>query len=524
MKSIESRNHWLVFVTVLFLSILCGDSRADSGAVLEFMTYLGGSGYDQARDVAVDTKGNIYVVGGTRSRDFPATTNLVRPGHPESSSIHDYDVFVVKYDPAGKRVWSTLLGGPNYDRAYGVEVDAKGDVYIGGRAGAGFPVTKGAAQVTFMGGVEASHYGGQDGFVTKLSADGSRILWSTYFGADDFRIIRDIDIDATGNVYIGAGYRSAAASSGWRSWFDGGDRSLPPGWQSWFSGFLQDRAGGGHDAVVAKIRADGAQVLWATYLGGSEDDSFGSGSEPSIRTDSAGNVVVAMGAGPGLPTSTGAYSASYHGGPSDVYVAGIRADGRALLFGTYVGTGETDSPQGAHALALDDSDRAYVAGYTRSRVFPVTPSAVFGSAIGDGPEYAFAVQLGADGGELLASTFLPVTGEGIDVDADGNVYLTASVTSPGFPVTADAVRHTLTGGSDGAIIKLSPDLSGILYATLLGGDSDNRNDGFRGIAVTPDGTVAAAGTAATGWPLHRAGQDEFGGNGDVPVVKIRTRR
>ena len=138
--------------------------------------------------------------------------------------------------------------------------------------------------------------------------------------------------------------------------------------------------------------------------------------------------------------------------------------------------------------------------------------------------YKFAIRLSADGGKLLDSTYLHTAGEGIDVDARGNVYLTAKFTSPGFPATPDAEQNKLSGGSDGSIIKLSPDLSTILYATLLGGNSSNVNDAFRGVAVTPGGTVIAVGTAAPGWPLHNAYQDVFGGNGDVPVVRIQTGR
>jgi hypothetical protein len=497
-------------------------AASNTAIVPDFVTYLGGSDYDQARDVAVDALGNIYVTGGTRSRDFPATANLVRPGKPESPAIHDYDVFVAKYDPTGNLLWSTVLGGPNYDRAYGIEVDAEGNVYIGGRAGAGFPVTQGAAQTAFMGGQEAAHYGGQDGFVAKLGADGSRILWATYFGTNDFRIIRDIDIDTGGNVYIGAGYGEPATASGWADWFGGRERRKPPGWDDWFSRGIQDEPGGGHDAIVAKLDADGRTILWATYLGGPADDSFRIGSEPSVRVDSSDNVVVAIGAGPGLATTAGAYAGEFSGGESDVYVARIRADGTALMSATYIGTEKNDSPQGAHALAIDAADRILVFGFTQSADFPTTATAALRSPRGDDPVHALVMQLDPGGRELLASTYLHMSGEGIAIDACGNVYLSGKFHSSGFPATLDGGRNTPAGGSDGAIMKLSADLSAISFAMLIGGSSSNTNDSFRGVAVTPDGTVAVAGTAAPGWPLRNAYQQDFGGNGDVAVVRIRT--
>lgn len=115
------------------------------------------------------------------------------------------DVFVTKLSPDGDLIWSTYLGGPNYDRAYAVEVDSKGDVYVAGRAGEGFPVTFGVVQEKFGGDNDANTlYGKQDGFISKISADGSKLIWSTYFGGFGRGFIRDIDIDVNGRVYVGA--------------------------------------------------------------------------------------------------------------------------------------------------------------------------------------------------------------------------------------------------------------------------------------------------------------------------------
>jgi hypothetical protein len=103
---------------------------------LIFSTYIGGSDWEHARDVVVDKSGNIYVVGGTASPDFPTTPGaysrqLQIGGSQEFGAC---DIFVVKFAPHGALLWSTLIGGPNYDRGYGVEVDEQGYVYVAGRA------------------------------------------------------------------------------------------------------------------------------------------------------------------------------------------------------------------------------------------------------------------------------------------------------------------------------------------------------------------------------------------------------
>ena len=166
---------------------------------LSFSTYHGGKG-EGSRDVATDGAGNIYVTGGVFS------------GLPTAASAYDKtangnsDVFISKFDAAGNLVWSTYLGGPNYDRAYAIEVDVGGYVYVAGRAGEKFPTTPGVVQPNFGGDVKPTRmYGAQDAFVTKLSPDGSQLIWSTYFGSDGNDTARDMDIDKEGNVRSGPG-------------------------------------------------------------------------------------------------------------------------------------------------------------------------------------------------------------------------------------------------------------------------------------------------------------------------------
>ncbi len=159
---------------------------------ISFSILFGGNNAEQPRGIVTDPAGNIVVVGGTKSYDFPTTL-----GPPYAHGGHGpMEIFVIKLDPAGKQLWSRLMGGPNHDRAYDVEVDQKGNIFICGRAGPGFPTTEGALQTVFGGGDPRNAYGPQDGFVAKLSPDGETI-WSTYFGGPD-----NIELDRLGDIAI----------------------------------------------------------------------------------------------------------------------------------------------------------------------------------------------------------------------------------------------------------------------------------------------------------------------------------
>ncbi len=140
--------------------------------VLVYSTYLGGSGSDNGRAVAVDGSGAAYVAGYTSSSAFPSTGGAAQTGYGGGG----LDAFVTKLSPDGaSRVYSTYLGGPNDDAAHAVAVDASGAAYVVGVTNAsGFPTTAGAAQT--------STGGGTDAFVTKLSATGASRVYSTYVG------------------------------------------------------------------------------------------------------------------------------------------------------------------------------------------------------------------------------------------------------------------------------------------------------------------------------------------------------
>lgn len=448
-----------------------------------YSTYLAGSKGELARDVAVDGNGYIYVTGGTASPDFPTTSGAYstsfKSGGTQLGTGGEMDVFVSKFSPDGGLVCSTYLGGPNYDRAYAIEVDSKGFIYVAGRAGQGFPTTPGVIQPEFAGDNAPNRlYGPQDGFVAKLSGDCKQLIWSTYLGDAGPGIVRDIALDDAGNVY----------AAGWAT---GSFAHITP------KAFQTERRG--QDAVIVKISSDGARVLYGTYLGGSGED----GIVPSIRVDKAGSAYVVMGTdSKDAPVTPNAFQKQYGGGKSDYLVTKLSPDGSSLIFSTYAGGSGSEGGE-THYLAIDASGNAYVTSGTTSADFPTTAGAFQRSYAGKVD--AFVAKISSDGSRLLASTYLGGRewehGEGIEVDDHGNVYVGSATESPDFPTTPNAIQTRLRGKADMWVAKLSPDLTTLHYSTLFGGSG---GDWGRSLTIDAKGNVYSVGaTDSSDFPTSR---------------------
>jgi hypothetical protein len=512
MSKIEPLLKWLVICLIVVL-VRCerqvaqgGDNNTDGPTLktafsLDFSTYFGGNGYEHARDIFVDNQGNIYVVGGTSSDNFPTTANVYDRTFDNTGtqigSAGLMDAFITKFNASGQLIWSTYLGGPNYDRAYGIEVDSQGYVYVAGRAGPGFPTTADAFQPTFKG-VDAGIYGMQNAFVAKLSPDGSRLVWASYVGCGAG--CRDLAVDDSGDIYVPLTYE--------------GKGVVPP--SIWFANAFQKSLKGGLEDGVVKILGDGTQVIWATWLGGSGDD----GGAASIRVDNNKYVYIVFNTrSTDIPTTAGAYDRTSNGG-EDFYVAKLTPDGSNLVFATYLG-GSGDEVVNTHDLALDNAGNVFVSPWTNSTDFPTTPNA-FQKQAGGGTS-DIAVAKFSPTGVLLASTYIGGSGldnaDGIYADSSGNVYLTGDTSSDNFPVTNNAYQTSNKGGSEAILFMLSSDLTQLFYSSYMGGVSDDMGrSGF----LDKDGNLYVAGsTSGGGWPTKNAYQSNFqGGQLDVIIAKF----
>lgn len=295
-------------------------------------TYYGGSEVDQARGVTVDSQGNVYITGITKSPTGIATG----AGHSITLIGTGYDAFLAKFNSSGQRLWGTYYGGSGNDQAFCVAVDAASNVYIGGLAESTTGIsTAGSHQATFAGG-NATAGSPVDGFLAAFSADGER-LWGTYYGGTDNEVVRGLAVDAFG-VYIGGNTRSTSGIS------SGASYQPTLGRADFTDGFL------------AKFNASGIRQ-WGTYYGGTDSDYI-----TGVFADGEGKIYV----GGAALSSTGiATIGSYQLESTftcDGFMSKFSPDG-ALLYGSYYGGNAIDI---ITSIVVDPQKRVFVAGETRS--------------------------------------------------------------------------------------------------------------------------------------------------------------
>jgi Beta-propeller repeat len=486
--------------------------RTDGPYRLDLSTYLGGNAghspnkWQQARDVAIDAAGNLYIVGGTSAADFPVTKGAFdttfNVGGKHVGSFGYMDVFVTKLDVHGRLVWSTYLGGPNYDRAYAVEVDDEGYVYVAGTAGPGFPTTpdslmpKPTSDPESLPPAVRAGYGDQDSFIAKLTPDGSKLVWATYAGV----AVRDIAVDSEHNVHI------AAVT---------GRADLP---LITANAHQPERYGKG-DTVYLKLSADGRKVLYGTYYGG-VDDSKGDGGVPSVRVNRRDEAwLVSTTQATDIQVTENAFQKKPAGG-RDLLVMKFSREGK-LLVGTYLGGSGNESME-THDIAVDADDNVIVIGMTQSADFPVTPGAFqtepgAGIARGNG----FVAKLSSDGTRLLAATYIGGSGgdsaEGITVADNGDILISGGTGSEDFPVTGTAIQSQYGGRGDFFFARFDPDLEELRYSTFLGGTS---KDEARSIAVAGNDIAMVGMTMSCNFPLMDPINNRIGGAWNAVAVRL----
>lgn len=456
-----------------------------------FSTFLGGSGAESAYSAEVDNVGNVYVTGETTSSGFPTTSGVYDTSHNGNE-----DVFVTKLNRrADGLIYSTFIGGSARDQGIDIFLDASGNVYVTGNTlSSGFPTTGGAYDTTLS--------GTSDGFVLKLNADGTSLVYSTLIGGNSQDNINGITVDSSGNAFVsGITYSTS--------------NTFPT-----TGGAYQTTRRGFNDAFVTKFNSSGTALTYSTLLGGGGEEAG-----QRIAIDSSGNAYITgytypdQGQFPtAFPTTNGAYDTTANG-EYDAFAAKFNSTGTTLTYSTFIGGSGDDA---GYAIAVDPSNGdAYITGYATDDTvdYPTVPGSFDTGA--NGSTDMVLTRFNSTGTALVFSTFIgPGEGYGVDLDYEGNPYVTGFAYN-GYPTSANAFDNTFGGGnSDVGVSQLKSDGSSMIYSTFIGGTDF---EGAFDIAVDSFGNTIVAGATTGQYYSTIAGSYDTsfnGGSSDAIVSKL----
>ena len=527
--------------------------RTSSPQVL-FSTYLGGSRsfvsysspYTFAQNTASDGQGNSYVTGATRVSDLPVTGNAYQSAPAAGSHL---SAFVAKYDPTGKILWCTYLGGNNKNMGTGIAAMPDGGVVI-----VGFTSSDSAGPFPAMNPCQPSTNGLTDYFVAVFAANGT-LRYSTYLGgsgvegdstfSDDNSNGNNVSVDAQGLVYLTGTTNSAGTGNGATQF-----PLTPNAQQPVFGGNPTDNT----DAFLAIIdpsKSGSASLVYASFLGGKTNEK-GHG----VAVNASGGLISVAGYTDSIdfPTTGNAYrnSPPPSGWHSNGYITqfvssvpGSPSSHYTLGYSTYLGGNSAVSRDDTYGITLTSDGLIVATGRTQSVDFPMLDSthpSIYNSApnptvtVRNDQPYLVKINPSlSKTASLVYATFLgggSTTGGGgafgtsVAVDSSGSTYVGGETGSQGvqftpssipvvapelFPYTQDALFTTLRGSFDALLMQISPDGATLTFSTFFGGSGTDR---AYGLALDPSGNIVLSGlTSSANFPVVNAAQTWPGNSG-----------
>ena len=427
---------------------------------VEYATWLGGSDWDRGQAVAAASDGTFCVAGTTASFNFPV---LLAWQGTKTGPANFGDAFLSKFAADGRSLlWSTFLGGYATEEGFAVAVDGTGAVYVAGRTTSDDYPTYRAYKGTG---------GSNDAFLTKLSAAGDEMIYSTRLGGNDTEYARGLAVTSNGSaVLVGKT----------------GSSDFPK------VASLQTYKGD-WDAFVTRFKPDGSAPDFSTPLGGSLEDEAA-----AVAVTPDGAVIVTgfpMGANsPGAAAPPGGLAGTW-----DAFVVRIEGTPPAAVFSTYLGGAGDDEGRGAAVTVVLDEDEeevedAWVVGTTMSASgFPL--ASPLRSSLEGGSEAV--LPRSSPGGTLLFPTFrggaAAAGAAAVGSDAWGGVYVAGTTASYDFPASGE-IQTSMGGATDAFVTLIDPAGPRIHSSTFYGGSGAEEGTG---VAVDGSGMVRFVGTTAS---------------------------
>ena len=454
--------------------------------IINFFTYSGSQVDNWGNTAVSDSAGNAYTAGTVYGAFYPATLGAYdrtfngNPSNPYST----YDIGILKFDPTGKKLlWCTYLGGASADTPYSLAIDMQQNLMVmGSTSSTNFPTSVGAFQRTHKRGPIESPYGsspgfaypeytnGSDLFVSRVQADGKKLLASTFIGGsgtdglmtisdrltanygDQFR--GDVLVGVDGSVYIASHTKSV---------------NFPT------LAAFQSQLRGVQDGVILKMNPSLSQLIWSTYVGGSRLDAL-----YSLQLIGDEKIVVAGGStSTDFPTGTDAYQTLGSGNSVDAVLAVFSQQTGQLLGGTYSQTPAYDQ---AYLVQADDAGNIYVFGQTKGRMpvsqdiyaqagggqflqkfSPTLTTLLWGTTFGTTPGQPNLVPTA-----LLVDScnHIFLSGWGGIINYEANEQFAGGLTF-GLPVTSDAFQSG-TDGSDFYFMVLNQNAKALIFGSYYG--------------------------------------------------------
>lgn len=455
--------------------------------IIEWATYMGGSEYDDIKDVKIGIDSFVYVVGSTNSTSNIATVGSHLTSFQGGTNSSGSDAFLSKFDSDGNCIWSTYYGGPNVDAGLSLAIDTAGYLYMAGRTNSQTGIsTPGSHQH-----VKAGNASGYDAFIVKFDTSGAPV-WGTYYGGTGS--------DGTQSV--------ALVSNSTNDLYLAGNTQSPNGIAT--TGAFQTTRPGSEDGFISKFDSNGI-LIWGTYFGTPSIDWIN-----GIAIDNIGDIVVTgeTMSTTGLST-TGTYLEIGNGG-RDGFIAKFDSAGQRL-WGTYFGGSGYDRLE---RLSIDSVNGIYAVGITES-LSDIASVNAHQTTTGGSQDFCL-VKLNASG-NLAWSTYYGGNQNEYNpalIFKNGNLYLTGETGSPHNMTTPDGINPTYNSSYSEGVLSIFNPNGGLTWATYLGGDV---TDGGRTIDILGNETIIIGGKTSSVMGASTAGahQTILGGIDDGWLLKIK---